>query len=514
MIPSSYPSTFAPNGSQQMVILVLPTVVGLTKWVDYLPVKWQNSTGKENSYDNDGFLCVSDILSVAGKLAGVDYIRVFVDASATKPWSTDATGYVPINYSFSSSLISPADTTPATATAPPPSNPLDNGFVFPSALTGAWYDPSDLTTLFQDAAGTIPIVSMEQPVGLMKDKSGQNNHARQTSAASRPILSSRINLFSKTDQLLDSSWIKTNQTVTVNAGTAPDGNNTAARVLGNAGWVTQQQVSLVIGQVYTVSLSVKSNTASAQTFRLFACDDFVSANLSATTSWNRFSFSFTAASQIHHGLARNTAGVAADLLVWGFQLVMGTENENYQRVTSATDYDFTGFKKYLRFNGINSFMSINDSQGMRLPEMTFGIGLNPLTLGSREDWFGSGDGLTYQTNNYVVGNSSSNLTAFPQTPETALIFNAAVTNQKVVMSLTSDGSYVNARVNSVPFASKPAVFGTANAGGFLIGATPTAQGPVSFSGMNLYLLMLQGRKATPEQITTLENYVNSKTGAY
>ena len=47
----------------------------------------------------------------------------------------------------------------------------------PSALfldgstQGVWYDPSDNTTLFQDAAGTIPVTAVEQPVGLMLDKS-------------------------------------------------------------------------------------------------------------------------------------------------------------------------------------------------------------------------------------------------------------------------------------------------------------------------------------------------------
>lgn len=36
---------------------------------------------------------------------------------------------------------------------------------------GVWYDPSDLTTLYQDAAGTTPVTAVEQPVGLMLDKS-------------------------------------------------------------------------------------------------------------------------------------------------------------------------------------------------------------------------------------------------------------------------------------------------------------------------------------------------------
>jgi len=45
--------------------------------------------------------------------------------------------------------------------------------LFRNSEQGAWYDPSDLTTLFQDSAGTTPVTlsPMEQPVGLMLDKS-------------------------------------------------------------------------------------------------------------------------------------------------------------------------------------------------------------------------------------------------------------------------------------------------------------------------------------------------------
>jgi len=39
-------------------------------------------------------------------------------------------------------------------------------------LDGAWHDPSDLSTMFQDSAGTTPVTGVEQPVGLHLDKSG------------------------------------------------------------------------------------------------------------------------------------------------------------------------------------------------------------------------------------------------------------------------------------------------------------------------------------------------------
>ena len=43
--------------------------------------------------------------------------------------------------------------------------------LFSNGEQGFFYDPNDLTTLYQDAAGTIPVTAAGQPVGLMLDKS-------------------------------------------------------------------------------------------------------------------------------------------------------------------------------------------------------------------------------------------------------------------------------------------------------------------------------------------------------
>jgi len=59
--------------------------------------------------------------------------------------------------------------------------------LFAGGTEGAWYDPSDLSTLFQDSAGTTPVTASGQPVGLMLDKSGNDNHATQAISAKRPI---------------------------------------------------------------------------------------------------------------------------------------------------------------------------------------------------------------------------------------------------------------------------------------------------------------------------------------
>ena len=43
--------------------------------------------------------------------------------------------------------------------------------LFAGGAQGVWYAPDDFSTLFQDSAGTTPVTAVEQPVGLMLDKS-------------------------------------------------------------------------------------------------------------------------------------------------------------------------------------------------------------------------------------------------------------------------------------------------------------------------------------------------------
>ena len=58
--------------------------------------------------------------------------------------------------------------------------------LFLSSEKGAWFDANDLSTLFQDSAGTTPVTAVGQKVGKWLDKSGNGNHASQSNAALRP----------------------------------------------------------------------------------------------------------------------------------------------------------------------------------------------------------------------------------------------------------------------------------------------------------------------------------------
>ena len=64
---------------------------------------------------------------------------------------------------------------------------FDPIILFDDGEQGAFYDPSDLSTLFQDDAGTTPVTEPGQTVGLMLDKSGNDNHVTQPTEESRPV---------------------------------------------------------------------------------------------------------------------------------------------------------------------------------------------------------------------------------------------------------------------------------------------------------------------------------------
>lgn len=59
-------------------------------------------------------------------------------------------------------------------------------WLFRGGVQGAWFDPTDLSTVFQDVAGLVPVEGDGDPVGLMRDLSGNGNDAVQPAPSARP----------------------------------------------------------------------------------------------------------------------------------------------------------------------------------------------------------------------------------------------------------------------------------------------------------------------------------------
>jgi hypothetical protein len=98
MIPVTYPSSVSTSKESQMVVFALPSVTGLQRWTDYIPVKLQ-ATGADiaNSFNTNGYLACDFLVTTTGKQAWIDYIPVFVDNAATTAWQVSDTGFIPFN---------------------------------------------------------------------------------------------------------------------------------------------------------------------------------------------------------------------------------------------------------------------------------------------------------------------------------------------------------------------------------------------------------------------------------
>jgi hypothetical protein len=59
--------------------------------------------------------------------------------------------------------------------------------LFANGEVGAWYDPSDISTLWKDTAGTDPVTAATDPVARIDDKSGNGKHLTQGTFAQRPL---------------------------------------------------------------------------------------------------------------------------------------------------------------------------------------------------------------------------------------------------------------------------------------------------------------------------------------
>lgn len=238
--------------------------------------------------------------------------------------------------------------------------------LFSAGEVGAWYDPSDLTTLFQDAAGTTPVTAAGQVVGRINDKSGRGNHAFQSGATSvRPIYAvepatGRRNLLTYSEDFSNSAWVKSlttvsgTQTVTYAGGLG----SPLIRLIENRTTIAGGNS----GKTFTFSAIVSGSGK----IRLKNTQNGVADNFSAdiTLSSTPTLVSLTVTNAVGGsgvqtgGFVASTDDVAFTLTATNIQMELGTTATAYQRVVSQYDVTESGVSSlhYLSFDGVDDWM--------------------------------------------------------------------------------------------------------------------------------------------------------------
>ncbi len=518
--------------------------------------------------------------------------------------------------------------------------------LFANNEPGVWYDPSDLSTLYQDAAGTTPVTAVEQPVGLMLDKSkglvpgpelvitpysgtavggfsstgdslvrnggdsrfsltinspvvigrfykvtfnvsgfsgdtlivrigdtggtfsavannGQKsliisavgsssilyfagvsanigtatitnisarelpgNHASQPTATSRPVLSARYNLLTKTEQFDDVVWGKTGVTVTPNTATAPDGTLTADQVEVTTANTSAPSIGVSgvtsAGITYKYSVWLRADVPTTVVLQIpnTAFTAYLAQQSAAVgTDWKQFSLTFTgqAGSIWHRGGA-----VGQIYNIWGADLRVANDGANlppYQRVNTATDYDTAGFPHYLRFDGVDDWLITNTiTPGIDKAQVFAGVRkTSDATRGTLVESYsnisgtggfglsapGSVGGATYRVfsgGSTVIGQDASG-------------FAAPITNVLTGLGDISGDSAI-LRINGTQAANDTSNQGTGNYLAYPLYIGRRAGTLFPFNGHLYSLIVRFGSNLPAATIEKTERYINTKTRAY
>ncbi len=238
-----------------------------------------------------------------------------------------------------------------------------------AALTGT---SGATPTLFQDSAGTSPVGAIEQPVGRVIDQSGRGNHAAQSTAPARPKLTARLNLLTASEDLGSGVWTKSNATLGANGLIYP-----ASQGLYRGAYQAAVGASVATNRVtfrlksagfrWVAILGSAGSGASGAFFDLVAgVVGFVYPGYSATItpapdgfydcavqSPAEISYYAQIALCDENGNQTATPNGTNGVIFQQASMTLGSADLPYQRVNTATDYDWQAGRLALNFDGLD-----------------------------------------------------------------------------------------------------------------------------------------------------------------
>jgi hypothetical protein len=542
--------------------------------------------------------------------------------------------------------------------------------LFAAGEQGAWYDPSDSTTLFQDRAGTTPVTAVEQPVGLMLDKSKglvlgsqlfsdfategpwtdnnngswsitnaasnsdlrtatlgatdkryevrftltgisgsvlvyplsttpityttngnfvvrdiansgavgnqlwfraaigssvtvsnisvrelPGNHAFQSTAASRPVLSARVNQLLATEDFSSASWIKVNATVESTPDSNAPGAMYAIRSANDAISSSTRYVgqSIAIGTLTSYKATFYTKAGGQTSIRFLTRNDDTTRGATFNLQTGQVSATEGGAtasiSLVNGGIYRCevtwTSGGDSSILpvfqtatpVFGDGSIMfyvsapdlrasndGVGLPAYQRVNTSTDYDAgPEWPKFLRFDGVDDSLQTNSINFTATDKMTVWAGVRKFV--------NSANCIVYELSPDINANNGG-FGLFAPLAEGGLQTYSAISKGTVVASAGTGASaylapitnttthtadissdLLSLRVNGTQAASNTADQGTGPYGNYPLYIGRRGGSSLPFNG-RLHSLIVRGAQSTTQQIEQTEAYVNARTKAF
>lgn len=439
--------------------------------------------------------------------------------------------------------------------------------LFANGEPGVWYDPSDLSSMYQDAAGTIPAV-YGQPVGLILDKSGNGNHASQSIATARPTLGrvpkggrnngGRNNMFLSSDDVAGAGWYGAYMSI------EPSLDGKGKRIIETVETGIHQISQILSGlkDNEAGSFSVKVKPAGRNIIRFFMFDAdsgsnyiHITANLTTDTvtsgiaggglilgappisapdadGYRTISGSFIANTAGTGGGVRfqirllddgaeqsYTGDGVSGFAVYQFMAYPGTTPTPYQRVVSEYDVTEVGISSlsYLSFDGVDDFLVT--------PTITPGTDKVQAFVGVRK-LSDAASGTLIEASVLYGGSSGTLMLRAPAAPDATYAFYsrgqvssiavasgypAPITNVTTGLGDIAGASTI-LRVNGTQVATGAADQGTGNYLAYPLYIGRRAGTSIPFNGRLYGLAVRFGPNLTPEQISQAEVWMARRTG--
>jgi hypothetical protein len=366
--------------------------------------------------------------------------------------------------------------------------------ILTSSGPGAWYDPSDLATLFQDSAGTTPVTAVEQPVGLVLDKSkglvlgaelvANGDFANGNTGWVRSLTSWDASTGSMVNDGTNAVGTQCQQNGVITAGKTYRIEFDLTRTSGtlnvwlNGSQLVQFGIATSGRKTFTIAATVSGNfMVEASIGAVLAVDNVTVRELPGNHLIQPTATSRPTLKQDENGL---------------YHLHFdGVDDSLY----SAASIDFTSTDKMTVFAGLHK---ASDTGVGTVVELSADASVNDGAFSYWNNGAAPGADAAAFRGSVVVSPTA----ALPA-PDTKVV--------SLVGDIAADTALI--RHNGVQVGSSVADQGTGNFGNYPLYIGRRNNASLPFNG-RLYPLAIKGKALSAGEITTVEAFVKTKTGAY